>query len=107
MFQRPPTPVWLHRQPLLSHRLGLLGGGDVTAPIASLVKCKLFLWVYPIAIPKADVVFGFKVSSFISNQVKDIFSLPDQGPLHVFKLCELIPVYFHALVTTDKVNNVV
>ena len=38
MFQRPPTPVWLHRQPLLSHRLGLLEGGDVTAPIASLVN---------------------------------------------------------------------
>ena len=67
---------------------------------------KLFLWVYPIAIPKADVVIGSKVFLFLSNQVKD-FSLPDQGPLHVFKLCELIPVYFHALVTTDKVNNVV
>ena len=53
------------------------------------------------------MVVGSKVFSFISNQVKDIFLLPDQGPLHVFKLCELIPVYFHALVTTDKVNNVV
>ena len=60
MFQRPPTPVWLHRQPLLSHRLGLLGGGDVTAPIA-FGERKLFLWVYPIALPKADVVVGSKV----------------------------------------------
>ena len=52
------------------------------------------------------MVVGAKVVSFISNQVKDIFSLPDQGPLYVFKVCELIAVYFHALVTTDKVNNV-
>lgn len=53
------------------------------------------------------MVVGAKVVSFISNQVKDIVSLPDQGLLHVFELCELIAVYFHALVTTDKVNNVV
>ena len=71
------------------------------------MKHSVFLWVYPTAILKADVVVGAKVVSFISNQVKGIFSLPEQGPLHVFKLCELIPVYFHALVTTDKVNNVV
>ena len=53
------------------------------------------------------MIVGVEVLSFISNQVKDIFPLPDQGPLYVFEVCELIVGYFRALVTTDEVNNVV
>ena len=52
------------------------------------------------------MIVGVEVLSFISNQVKDIFPLPDQGPLYVFEVCELIVGYFRALVTTDEVNNV-